>query len=158
MLQRISGAPCHLQVGLTPVILEGFIFQVASSARSGARTLGPAFHIPVSTVRSYLLVLEVVRPLSATDASPAVRPIWIHGGNMARCPRGHSVGLRSVLPRAAVYRASRLLPGQCRKGRLLGPAHSQEMGSAPPPNNQHMGLHFKCMGDKSEQHCTIYNS
>lgn len=41
MLQRISGAPCHLQVGLTPVILEGFIFQVASSARSGARTLGP---------------------------------------------------------------------------------------------------------------------
>lgn len=25
-------------------------------------------------------------------------------------------------------------------------------------HNQHMGLHFKCMGDKSEQHCTIYNS
>lgn len=75
--------PCHLQVGLTAVLREVFIFQVASSSCSGARTLGPAFHIPVSTARSYLLVLEVVRPLSATDASPAARPIWIHGGNMA---------------------------------------------------------------------------
>lgn len=89
MLQRISGAPRHLQFGLTPIILKGFIFQVASSSLSGTHALGRAFHIPVSTLRSYLLVLEVVRPLSATDASPAARPIWIHGGNMARYPRGH---------------------------------------------------------------------
>ena len=33
--------------------------------------------------RSYLLVLEVVRPLSAAEASPAARLIWIQGGNMA---------------------------------------------------------------------------
>lgn len=143
MLQRLSGAPRHLQTGLTPVILEGFIFQVASSSLSGTHAVGRAFHIPVSTSRSYLLVLEVVRPLSATDASPAARPIWIHGGNMARYPHGHSVGLRSVLPGAAVHRASCRPPELCRRGSLLSPAHSQAKGSALSLNNQHMGFHFK---------------
>lgn len=143
MLQRVSGEPRHLQIGLTPVILDGLIFQVASSSFNSAHALGRAFHIPVSTSRSYLLVLEVVRPLSATDASPAARPIWIHGGNMARYPCGHSAGLRSVLPGAALQRASCLLPDLCRRGSLLSPAHSQEKGSILSPNNQHMGFHFK---------------
>lgn len=115
---------------------------MAFGSRGGVHALGQTFHIPVSTVRSYLLVLEVVRPLSATDASPAVRPIWIHGGNMAWCPCGHSAGLCSVLPGAAVHRASRLLPGQRRRGSLLSPAGSQEKERAlspPPPTTSTWG-------------------
>lgn len=83
-------APCHTLICLILFNLGRFPCQGGSSSHGWIYTFSPAcqaertlnFAFLSLPPRSYLLVLEVVRPLSATDASPAARLIWIQGGNM----------------------------------------------------------------------------
>lgn len=87
--KRWRRAACHILTYLILFNLGHFPSPGGSSSHGCMHTL--AQHAAERTLnfaflslppRSYLLVLEVVRTLSAPDAFPAARLIWIQGGNM----------------------------------------------------------------------------
>lgn len=89
LLQSWCCASHLILICLLLFILGHFPFQGGSQlpwwsthAQPAHRGEGTHFAFLSLPPRSYLLVLEVVGPLSAADASPAARLIWIQGGNM----------------------------------------------------------------------------
>lgn len=96
VLQRWCRAACYILIYLILFNLGHFPSPGGSSSHGCMHAL--AQHAAESTLnfaflslppRSYLLVLEVVRTLSAPDASPAARLIWIQEGNMDWSRLGH---------------------------------------------------------------------
>lgn len=105
VLQRWCRAACHILIYLILFNLGHFPSPGGSSSHGCMHALAQHaaermqnFAFLSLPPRSYLLVLEVVRTLSAPDASPAARLIWIQGGNMDWSRLGHPPsGLRAAV-------------------------------------------------------------